>query len=97
MIKRIVKMEFREAETDAFLKIFEESQPLIRAFPGCRHVELLRQKNNPAVMFTLSFWESEEALEHYRQSDLFRTTWTRTKTLFDGRPQAWTLEMVPSS
>jgi heme-degrading monooxygenase HmoA len=36
----------------------------------------------------LSFWETEEALELYRSSELFRSTWAKTKLLFDEKPQA---------
>lgn len=43
-------------------------------------------------MFTLSHWESEENLEQYRQSELFKSTWAKTKVLFREKAQAWTLE-----
>ena len=91
MIKRIVKLTFQEDKIDEFLSIFENSKFLIRSFPGCQHVELLRAKRQPAVFFTFSIWDSEEALEHYRHSKLFGQTWAKTKALFADRPQAWTV------
>ena len=48
----------------------------------------------PNVFFTLSFWENEEALNAYRDSELFKTTWAKTKILFSDKPQAWTTEVV---
>lgn len=95
MIKRIVKMTFREDAVETFLnEVFEHSKNRIRAFPGCRHMELLRQKNKPNVLFTLSFWDDETALEAYRQSELFKTTWAKTKVLFAEKAEAWTVEVI---
>ena len=92
MIKRIVKMTFRPEAVDVFLQdVFEHSKARIRAFPGCRHMELLQSAAQPNTLFTLSIWEGEEALERYRQSELFRTTWAKTKALFAEKAEAWTV------
>jgi len=92
MIKRIVQLTFQPDRTDDFLSIFRESKSLIEAYPGCQHVELLRCTDPDNVFFTYSFWEDEEALERYRQSELFRATWSRTKVLFADKPRAWSTE-----
>ena len=94
MLVRIVRMTFRPDGTEAFQAIFCQSQPLIRAFPGCQHVELLRDIDDPCVFSTLSHWDNAEALESYRRSDLFRRTWAQTKVLFADRPQAFSMERV---
>ncbi len=95
MIKRIVKMTFREESVDTFLRdVFEHSKDRIRAFPGCRHMELLRNLHQPNILFTLSHWDDEAALEAYRQSELFQTTWAKTKIHFAGKAEAWTVEMM---
>jgi len=94
MIKRFVKLTFRPEATEAFLnEVFEPSKTLIRAFPGCRHMELLRHTELPNVWFTFSIWDSEEALDNYRQSDLFRDTWAKTKALFAEKAEAWSMVM----
>lgn len=88
-------MTFREEATQTFLDdVFEHSKDRIRAFPGCRHMELLRQIGQPNVLFTLSIWDNEAALEAYRQSELFQTTWARTKILFAEKAEAWSLEVI---
>jgi heme-degrading monooxygenase HmoA len=46
------------------------------------------------VFFTFSIWENEEALENYRQSELFRSTWSKTKVLFSDKPNAWTVDLI---
>ena len=95
MIKRIVKMTFCEDGVETFLRdVFEQSKDRIRAFPGCRHMELLRNLSSPNVLFTLSIWDDEAALEAYRQSDLFQTTWAKTKILFAEKAEAWSVEVI---
>jgi len=95
MIKRIVKMTFRPDAVDTFLQdVFEHSKSRIRAFPGCRQMELLRYTEQPNVLFTLSYWEGPEALEQYRQSELFQSTWKKTKVLFSDKAEAWSVEVL---
>jgi heme-degrading monooxygenase HmoA len=95
MIKRIVKMTFREEEVDNFIRdVFDQSKQKIRAFPGCLHMELLRDIRQPNVLFTLSYWEEETALNNYRNSELFSETWVKTKVLFSDKPKAWSLEIL---
>lgn len=91
MLIRVVRMTFESGKTDDFLTVFRESQPLIRTFPGCRHLELWQDADHPAVFCTYSHWESAAALEAYRQSELFRSTWARTKLLFADPPQAFSV------
>lgn len=95
MIKRIVKMTFREEAVDAFLnEVFEQSKDRIRAFPGCLRMELVQHVSQQNVLFTLSSWENEAALESYRQSELFKTTWQKTKALFAEKAEAWSVRVI---
>jgi heme-degrading monooxygenase HmoA len=94
MIKRLVKLTFQADKTAEFELIFEQSKNLIRQMAGCQHVELLHDVQNPTVYFTLSLWDSEADLEAYRQSELFRTTWAKTKVLFADRPAAWSTKVL---
>ena len=97
MIKRLVKLTFQTDKTDDFIQIFETSKDKIRAMSGCQHVELLRDATTPTIFFTLSLWDTEGSLDAYRQSDLFRTTWAKTKILFADKPAAWTTTMISVS
>ena len=95
MIKRIVKMTFRPEAVDTFLyEVFEPSKSKIRAFPGCRHMELLRATADTDTLFTLSYWDSAAHLEQYRQSALFQDTWAKTKALFAQKAEAWSTEVI---
>lgn len=91
MIVRIVKMVFKPEATAQFYEVFNAAKDKIKAFNGCLHVELLNDSNNKNMFCTYSHWQSEEHLEKYRQSELFKTTWAKTKVLFAEKPEAWTL------
>ena len=64
-------MTFRNEAVQTFItEVFEQSKARIRAFEGCRHMELVRHKTSPNLLFTLSIWDDEAALENYRASAL---------------------------
>ena len=94
MIKRIVKMTFVPEKVEEFKKIFASNWKLIKGFEGCSHVELLQDQNDPSVFFTYSLWESEEHVNHYRNSELFRKVWSATRALFRDKAQAWSVAEI---
>lgn len=91
MILRIVKMTFRDEEIDVFLTLFNQRKSLIRSFDGCSHLELWQETGSANVFFTYSIWDSEQDLNRYRFSELFKDTWSKTKALFAAPPQAWSV------
>ncbi len=94
MLTRIVKMEFLPEVVDEFLANFELVKNRIQHFEGCFGVQLLRDKNSEATFFTISLWESENHLNAYRSSDLFKNTWAKTKVGFADKPEAWSVFSV---
>lgn len=94
MIKRIVKMTFQPDKIETFKALFETRKTQIRGFQGCEYLELWQDVSRPNIFFTYSFWNSETDLNSYRHSDLFKDTWAKTKVLFDGKPEAWSVESV---
>lgn len=91
MIIRIVKMTFRMEEVETFRALFESKKQLIRGFRDCVHLELWQDAQDVAVFFTYSHWKSEEALNKYRSSALFKEVWADTKALFAAKPEAWSV------
>ena len=91
MIIRIVHMHFTEDGTVEFLQIFSANREAIRNFPGCTHLELLRDIDDQQAYTTLSHWEDTDSLERYRKSELFASVWGRVKTLFSERTRAFSL------
>jgi hypothetical protein len=95
-IKRIVKMTFQADKIETFKTLFNERKEQIRGFDGCEYLELLQDVNLPNIFFTYSFWNNETDLDAYRHSELFKDTWAKTKVLFDGKPEAWSVDSVTS-
>ena len=91
MFVRIVKMSFHSKFVTDFLEMFDEKKMLIRNTNGCKLLELYQDKNNPEIFFTYSYWESENDLQNYSNSELFKETWAQTKTYFNDKPQAWSV------
>lgn len=79
------------ANFETFVKPF---LPQIRNTAGCTFLQLLRVKNTPNQLMTISHWESAEALENYRNSELFKVVWATTKLHFSDKPEAYSLESI---
>ena len=88
MIIRIVHLRFRQDTIAQFEDLFKKAAPTIKAWEGCRHLELWQNIDDHAAFTTCSFWEDAEALEAYRKSDFFKNTWSATKVLFAAPPSA---------
>ena len=91
MIVRMVQMTFREDAIKDFTDLFEARRQTIRNFRGCAYLELWQDNAQTNVFFTYSIWESQADLDHYRFSEFFKDTWSRTKALFSEIPQARSL------
>ena len=96
MFVRIVKMSFDENNVVRFIEHFNENKLDIRNFKGCRFLELYRDRMHSNVFFTYSYWDTEDDLETYRHSDLFKEVWSKTKPLFNAKPQAWSVDKIVS-
>ncbi len=96
MFVRIVKMSFHEENIPKFLENFDLMKEKIRNAPGNRLLELYRDKHNPSLFFTYSYWETEKDLENYRNSALFDEVWQFTKKLFNDKPEAWSVDKLVS-
>ena len=94
MFVRIVKMSFHSKFIPDFLKMFGEKKSFIKKSGGCLLLRLYQNKSNPGTFFTYSHWENERDLENYRNSELFIETWKQTKTYFNDKPQAWSVNKL---
>lgn len=93
-ITRIVKMHFQAQAAEAFAQFAHTIQPTISSFEGCLHLQILRDTTHPTLYFSYSVWQSDQALQAYRQSDFFRQTWAQTKQGFAEPAQAWTVQGI---
>lgn len=94
MILRIVKMKFKAEHCSEFLALFEKYHSQIAGFKNCLGVELLRDIHDPQIFFTYSQWESENDLNHYRESELFKSVWSQTKAMFEQKAEAWSIHKI---
>ena len=96
MLIRIVKLTIREENISSFEQIFAETKEIIRNQKGCTNLELYQDLADSRIFFTYSFWDSEEDLEAYRNSDFFNNVWSKTKQLFEEKPMAWSVHKLES-
>ncbi|RAI91958.1 putative quinol monooxygenase [Algoriphagus yeomjeoni] len=94
MLIRVVRMTFKPEGVAGFLTNFHANKDSIRNFPGCQHLELWQDENDATIFLTHSHWKSEEHLNQYRDSELFKTVWTYTKRLFADRPVAFSSKKI---
>ncbi len=90
-------MTFKPEFVEEFKALFHSKKELIAAMEGCSHVELLQDADNTTIFFTYSLWDDPKYLEAYRNSELFKDVWAKTKVLFDAKPEAWSTQMVSVS
>ena len=86
MIIRIVKLSFHAEYISDFKTIFEENKGKIISQKGCNRLEMLEDINDVNSFFTYSWWDSEGDLNNYRNSELFKDVWSKTKILFKKKP-----------
>ena len=92
MIVRFVKLEIQNQYIADFKKLTSEEKEDIMAFEGCSFLEILQDVNNKELFFSHSHWQSEEALNKYRDSAFFKGNWKQVKQWFAAKPEAWSLE-----
>ena len=91
---RVVRLTLHPEEVDRFLTLFDSISSKIRNFDGCQHLELLQDSRFPNIVATYSHWESVYALEAYRHSELFKSTWSLTKAMFAAPPIAYSYDLL---
>jgi quinol monooxygenase YgiN len=94
MLIRVVRMNFEEDKVENFLEIFNKSKNKIRSFEGCHHLKLMQDYHRSNIFVTYSHWENDEALDNYRNSELFEKVWADTKALFASSPVAFSMKQV---
>lgn len=87
-------MEFQQSKVNTFLNLFNSTRDKIATFDGCLGLELLNSVSADNIYFTYSTWKTEQHLENYRNSELFKHTWAKTKELFCSKPEAWSLKPI---
>ena len=83
-----------ESGRQIFTNSFEEKKEFIRKSTGCQLLELYREQKDSSVFFTYSYWDSEVDLDNYKHSELYKDIWSKTKILFNSKPEAWSVDKI---
>ena len=67
MIAVIFEVEPEEGMTEPYLEMAAKMRALVDTVPGFISVERFQSITNPSKLLSLSFWEDEAALEHWRK------------------------------
>ena len=94
MLLRIVRLTLQPERVPEFLALFRSSESSIRQQPGCQHLELWQDADQPHVYCTYSHWVDAAALDAYRRSALFGEVWPATKRLLAVPAQAFSVVRV---
>ena len=94
MITRIVKMEFKYDQVDLFLEKFSRHAEKMKTVTGQVSLQIVKDLKESNILFTISEWHSEEDLNIYRSSFLFKQIWSEVKPLFCAKAQAWTTQSI---
>jgi len=94
MIIRIVKLTFQEDKIDDFILLFEKYKQAIQTSEGCIKVEGSQNILSPNIFFTYSYWNSEDDLNNYRNSPLFKEVWPQVKVWFAENPETWSNKII---
>jgi quinol monooxygenase YgiN len=97
VLVRLVHVTVRPDAVAPFLDRFNESAPKIRAFPGCRRLELWRDPDAPTAFTALSHWKDLHALDAFRESELFASTWAAVTPLCADRPRVHSYRVARSA
>lgn len=94
MLLRIVRLPLIATRVADFVQLFRAAEDRIRQQPGCRHLELWQDADQPHIYCTYSHWDDAAALDAYRRSALFGEVWPATKRLLASPAQAFSVLQV---
>lgn len=94
MIVRLVELTIQEENLPRAKEYLAEVAPKVRGFRGCSFLQILSDIHHPAHITTFSYWSSEEDLNAYRHSDVFKSFWGKIKPLFAASPRAWSSDTL---
>ncbi len=94
MITRIVRMHFTEQGVELFQELFKKHKEAMLSVDGCLRLELFNDADQPQRFATISQWKSDQHLEAYRNSTLFKTIWKKIKPYFSTKAEAFSLMAI---
>jgi quinol monooxygenase YgiN len=81
-LTRVVQLTLQPQHIDDFKAVFVAHQQGIAGMQGCISLQAYQDVQTPSIFFTISQWESTQALDNYRYSTFFKTLWSTVKPMF---------------
>jgi heme-degrading monooxygenase HmoA len=72
MIAVIFEVVLKDAYQQEYLAIASALRPVLESMPGFISIERFESLSNPGKMLSLSFWESEDAVAAWRNTEVHR-------------------------
>lgn len=94
MIVRIVELSIHPEKLANAKQLLIEVAPKVRGMKGCSFLEILDDIHDVSRFTTYSYWESEEDLNRYRDSETFLVFWKAIKPNFKAKARAWSSERL---
>jgi heme-degrading monooxygenase HmoA len=82
MITRMIIVSVPKEKAAEAVRLWkQECAPFMIRQPGCLSEQFLRNRENPGEFISLSTWESQEAIDKYRDSDAHKEIQEHTRGL----------------
>ncbi len=94
MITRITKFQVITEQHQAFSEFMHQFKDELISVEGCRHFDVLQDKNEENTLFMFMIWEDDEKLEEFRISDLNKLLTRKLESFTKSEPATWTVETV---
>jgi quinol monooxygenase YgiN len=94
MITRITKFKIEKASLKDFEDFMKTFRDEIISIEGCRHFDILKDKDDENNLFMFMIWKDDEYLETFRKSDLNKLIVNKLKIFSAKEPSNWTVETV---
>ena len=93
---RLIHVKVPLDQMEAAEKIWrEDCAPLMKQAPGCVSEKLLKCAEEPGEYISYSEWDSESAIENYRQSDAHHEIQRHSRGLQGAKAVVKTYSVIP--
>lgn len=94
MITRITKFQVKPELSEEFESFVHQFKDELMSTEGCRHFDILKDKENNKQLFMFMIWQEDDFLDQFRQSDLNKLLVGKLNYFSEKEPSSWTVETV---
>lgn len=89
------RIEIKPEHSEQVEQLFQRNAEMMKVCPGFLSMTLLRMRDSPNSRQVYVLWESAEAYDNYKKSDVFRQTHAGVDiTWFTGPPKVEKMDVV---